>query len=149
MFASDVAMGDALAVRGVERSGDRSPRADAVEEAVLPRSAPSVSALHQFHHDERTALVLADVDRANVGMVQRRCRTASTLEARAPIGIVGDGGRQDMIRQQRGPGVSRALRTSPIPPSPARRHDLMRPEASARNRLARTFRSLALRGLRA
>ena len=68
-------MGDALMMRGLQRVGDlSSEREHAAErqglagDLLLQRLAP-----HQLHHEERPALLFADVvHRADVGMVQRR-----------------------------------------------------------------------------
>ena len=77
-------MDDTFRVRGVEGVrklnrevqnfvGLEGPRADAVLEGL---------AFQQFHGDERLSIVLANfVNRADVGMVQRRRGTGLALEA--------------------------------------------------------------------
>src|SRR6202040_828950 len=86
----DVAMEDALRAPRVERvshfNRDLEQRVDAQRpgrDALLQRDA-----LHQFHRDERYALVFVDVvDRADIRMVQRGCGPSLALEALERSGI--------------------------------------------------------------
>ena len=101
-----VAMRDASLVRGFQRVGD------------LPRDAQSFIERHRpfrrfaldvLHHQ----VIWADVvQRANVGMIQRRDRARLLLEA------FGEPFVRDFDRYMRSSRVSRALYTSPIPPAP-------------------------------
>src|SRR5215472_5087196 len=89
----EIAMNDPRRVRSIECVGNvgansklqlqlhRTPR-----DAVLQRLA-----LQEFHCDERLAVLLVDViDRADVGMVQRRGRLSFTAEACQGLGISGE-----------------------------------------------------------
>ena len=70
----DIAMHDALRVRGVQRVGDLDPEIDNLVnlEHAAGQSIVERLAFHPFHDDERLALVFADVvDRADVRVVQR------------------------------------------------------------------------------
>src|ERR1700722_17410251 len=99
----DVAMDDTFAVRGVERVGDlnrerhqgidceRAPR-----DLVLERGA-----IHEFHDDEGAALVLANVvERADVGMVQRRCGALFTAKPLEDKWVAADIVRQELQRDE-------------------------------------------------
>ena len=80
----DVAMHDALRVRGVERVGDLDADVDNLLDLERAGRDAIVQclALHPFHDDERLAIVLADVvDGADVGMVQRGCGARFNAEA--------------------------------------------------------------------
>ena len=80
----DVAMDDALGVRGVQRVGELDGDLEQVRD--LHRSAidavAEALALERLHHDVRSAFVVADVeDRADAGMAQRA--GGSRLDAEA------------------------------------------------------------------
>jgi hypothetical protein len=77
---------DALRVRRVERIGHVEPELEdlARRETIGRDPAAERLALEALHHDERAALVLADVvDRADVRVVERRGRLRLALEALA------------------------------------------------------------------
>ena len=110
-----IAMGDSLFVRGIERvrnllfgNDDRFVERNRL---ALCRCAPPASPhLHQFHDEVVGANV---VESADVGVVQGRNRPSLSLEALAEtFGGDFDG---DVAAQAR---VSRARYTSPIPPAP-------------------------------
>src|SRR5208282_4398709 len=99
----DVAMDDSSAVSRVERVGDldgqrekhlvlgRSPR-----DAMLQRHA-----FEKFHGNKRLAILVADiVDRADVGMVQRRSSLGLALKARQRLRITGNVFRQKFKRHK-------------------------------------------------
>ena len=89
----DVAMHDALGMRGVERIGDlNAERKQSVEfhrapcDHVLQRRA-----VEEFHHDEGAAILLADVvNGADVGMIERRRGLGFALKTAQGLGIAGD-----------------------------------------------------------
>jgi hypothetical protein len=71
----DVAMDDIAAVRGVERIDNLHGEVEQflVRQRLAANPVLQRLALEQFHHDERLAVVLADlVNHADVGMIQRR-----------------------------------------------------------------------------
>ena len=108
----DVAMHDSLRVRRIEAVGDLD--ADLQElrdldgpggDAVLERLA-----LEQLHGDERPTLELADVvDRADVGMIERRRRARLAAEPldrlRIPGDVVGQELQRDVPPEPRVPGL--------------------------------------------
>ena len=83
-------------------------------DAVLQRRA-----LQILHDNEGALFVLTDVvNRADVGVVQRRSRTRLSLEASECLGISCDFIRKKLERYETAqPGVP-ALYTTPIPPPP-------------------------------
>ena len=71
----DVAMGDALVMRGLQRVGNLSSEREhaAKRQGLGGNLLLQGPAPHQLHHQERPALLFPDVVRAtDVGMVQRR-----------------------------------------------------------------------------
>src|SRR5262245_44165438 len=95
----EVAMDDALAVRGVEPAGELHPetqdlleRQRAAEQPVRERLASEV-----FHHEEVHAVLLADVVQgADVWMTQAGDRAGFAAEPFVPRGIAGDVGGKDL-----------------------------------------------------
>ncbi len=80
----DVAVEDALAVRGVERVRDVDRDVDDPIDRQRAGAEDLVQggAVDQLHHDEAAAVMLADVvERADVGVVQRRGGARLALEA--------------------------------------------------------------------
>ncbi len=88
----DVAVNDALGMRGVERIGNLDRER---EQRVHLQRTPGDHVLQShavqiFHGDERLAILLADVvNGADVGMVQRRSRLRLALKAAECLGILG------------------------------------------------------------
>ena len=89
----DVAVDDAFRVRSVERVGNLNRQSEqnlrlhgSPGDAMLQRQA-----VQKLHDDERMAVLLPDlVDRADIGMVQRRGRLRLPLEAGQGLGVFGD-----------------------------------------------------------
>ena len=81
----DVAMNDALRVRGIEtrrRSESLFPAASSTGERLTRDAMLQRLALQQLHRDEGAAFVFANfVNRADIWMIQRRGRTRLALEA--------------------------------------------------------------------
>ena len=100
-------MDDALLVGGVERVGDLPRDGERLGERQARRcSAPTARdplgerlALDQFQHQGAHAVGLFDaVDRADVRMIQRGEHPRLALEARAPLRVGRERGRQDLDR---------------------------------------------------
>jgi len=86
----DVAMNDALGVRSVKAVGDVD--GNGKELFVLQRRARNGvfegSPIEKFHDDETIAFVLANFeDRADVGMVEGRCRLCLSFESRQGLRV--------------------------------------------------------------
>ena len=80
----DVAMNDALAVRRIQRVGHFGSEIE--QQLVLHRTPGDAMlqryAVEEFHHHEDAAVFFADVvNSADIGMIQRRCRTRLAAEA--------------------------------------------------------------------
>ena len=96
-----IAMDDALLVRGFERIGDLlRDRQGFVEWNRAARNAlRQVLALDEFHHECRdVGCLLEAVDRGDVGMVERREDFGFALKAREAIRIAGHRGGQHLDR---------------------------------------------------
>ena len=94
----NVSMNDAARVGGVQRVGDLDGEAEQSFGFERP-SRDEVTQCHsikELHHDQRPAILLADiVDRAYVGVVQRRCGLGFSLKAGERLGVVGNVFRQE------------------------------------------------------
>ncbi len=94
-------MDDPARMRGVERVGDFEAE---VEDALeRQRAAPDFLlervAVEQFHHDEPLPGVFAHVvDRADVGVIERRGEARLTLESIERLRVGGELGRQELER---------------------------------------------------
>ena len=99
----DVPMNDALGVRGLQRIRDlNGDMEETIEfhrlagDDVLQRCA-----VQEFHGDERAPGVFANiVNRADVGMIQRRGRLRLTFEPRQHLRVFGDLVRQEFQRHK-------------------------------------------------
>jgi len=99
----DVTMHDAFAMCCLQRVGDLNPERQCVfrlqwppSDAVLQRHA-----VEELHRYKRTALKRANfVNRADVGMVERRCRPRLPAEALQCLRVLGDVVRQKLERNK-------------------------------------------------
>ena len=92
----EVAVDDALLVRGGERVGDLRPELHHLVERqrALLQAIRERLALEELHHQEvRVALVPDVEERADVGVVERRDRLGLALEALAALLVLGEAGR--------------------------------------------------------
>ena len=95
----DIAMNDALDMRGIKCVGDLNCQTEknlgidrAARDLVLQGHAVQI-----FHDDEGAPLVLAEViDCADIGMIERRCGARLAAEALHGLGIAGDVVRQEL-----------------------------------------------------
>ena len=86
----DIAVDDACRVRGVQRGGDLGAEVEGGVQAQRTGGEPIFQrrALEILHDDERPLVLLADVvDRADVGVVQRRRRLRFAREPAQRLGI--------------------------------------------------------------
>jgi len=86
----DVAVDDALGMRGVEGVGDLNAERQERLKVQWPKRGHVLQrlAVEKFHGDEGFAILLADVvDGANVGMVQGGSRLRFTLKTGQRLGI--------------------------------------------------------------
>ena len=77
-------------MRGVQRVGKLDAHVEHRVQAQRTRGEPVLQrrALQILHRDERSSGLLADVvDRADVGMVERRCAARFTLKAAQSLGV--------------------------------------------------------------
>src|SRR6202034_2464294 len=89
----DVAMDDALAMRGVERVGDLDAERENCFQVGWSRDEEVLEgdAFEEFHGDEAASVVLADfVDGADVGMVQSRGGSRLPAETLQGQGVPGE-----------------------------------------------------------
>ena len=100
-----IAMDDALLVRGFERLGDLAGDGQGVgkigdrDPRAMMRG--QILALDQLHHERRDAARLLEaVDRGDVRMIQRREHFGFALEPRQPIRVAGHRGRQHLDRDR-------------------------------------------------
>ncbi len=94
-------MRDALCVRRRDRIGERNRDRQQLGErqAAFGNRQRERPALDQLHHEEPDRARLLDrIDRDDVRMIQRGGGARFTLEAAEPIGIGGEGRRQDLDR---------------------------------------------------
>ena len=80
----DVAVNDSFGVRGIQGISNLNPKfQELFDFERLARDAlPEGLALQQFHHDVGLAMLLTNLmNRADVGMIQRRGSTGFTLES--------------------------------------------------------------------
>jgi hypothetical protein len=99
----DVAVHDPARVRSVERVGDLDPELEDLRRRQRPLPDPLLQRppLQVLHHQERLALVLADVvDGADVGVVERRGGHRLALEALARGLVVEQLLRQELERHR-------------------------------------------------
>src|SRR5947209_2024 len=96
-------MNDALAVRGIQRIGDLHGQ---WKQSLQIERAPSNTVLqrHAFqvlHRNEREATIFTDVvDRADIRMVERRCRLRLSLKSRQRLRISTNFVRQELQRNE-------------------------------------------------
>ncbi len=94
----DIAMDDSLTMGRVQRIGDLNGERQYGFELNRPSRDEMLErdAVEEFHGDKRLAVLLANVvDRANVGMVQRRCCLRFALEARQCLSVA-----RNVVRQE-------------------------------------------------
>jgi hypothetical protein len=94
-------MDDALSVRGLERLGDLHAQLEKVShrQRLAIDEVLEGLALHQLHRQEGLPRHLIDlIDRADVGMIERRGGTCLPLESRQRGGIIGQPRRQEFQR---------------------------------------------------
>ncbi len=87
----NIAMNDALGVRGLECVGNLHPQIEkpALRQRLAGDKVLKGAALHQLHRQERLSLHLVDlIERANVGMIERRGGLGLPLESRHRHGFV-------------------------------------------------------------
>ncbi len=95
----DVAMHHALAMRGIEGAGEVAAEGEHLVDGHRSARQPRRQrlAVEQLHHHELPALVLADVvERADVGVVQRRDDAGFALEALGGGRVAAQFGRQQL-----------------------------------------------------
>src|ERR1700722_7626637 len=89
----DVAMNDALGVRGIESVGNLDGQREQSLDfhRAVANAVPEGVAVEIFHSDESLVLVFTDVvNRANVGMIQGRRRFGFPAEAAQGLRVSGD-----------------------------------------------------------
>ena len=109
-------MHDALLVRRRQAAGDLHRVIESLSNRKSGAGHPfaKVPTLQKLRDDERRAVVLAEVgDRENARVIQGRGGTRLLLEAAQPVGIIGEGLRQDLL-----------LRDFPVQPNVASPVDL-------------------------
>ena len=129
-------MDDAGAMRRVERARDLDGQRERGVDWQRPLCQPSLSerlAVEQLHHEERRAVVLADVvQRADVRMGQLRDRARFAIEALAELRIGGERGGQHLDGDRAvEPRVARAIDLA-HPAGAEGRQDLVRAEFRSR-----------------
>jgi hypothetical protein len=94
----DVAMNDAIGVRGIEGISDLDPQVhQATVSSGRPIMVPSGSGLQVIHHNERASLEFTDLmDRADVRMIKRGSGTSFAAETLKGLWILGDIVRQKL-----------------------------------------------------
>ena len=107
----DVAMDDALRVRGAERFGDLHRQVEHGVELQLRRDALAKRLpLEQLHHDEGLAVVLFDVvNRADVRMVQCGGRARLAAEPIERLSVAGKSSGRNLSATNRPSRASSAL----------------------------------------
>ena len=120
----EVAVNDAVLVRGLERLGDlpSDPSASAIgiPDRFLSRSSsvsPSTTSRTRAHAAVDT---LQAVNRRDVGMIERGQHARLAFEPREPLRVCRERGRQNLDGNLAASVVSRARYTSPMPPAPSR-----------------------------
>ena len=115
-----VAMDDAVLVGGFDRFDDlsRDWQCFVERKRTLGDAVGERRAMDELEHQRVCPPLLESVDRADVGMVERREQVRFALESRDAVGIGGEGTRKDLERYVAvEPGIARAI-TSPMPPAP-------------------------------
>ena len=116
-----IAMDDALLVRGFERLGDllRDLKRLVDRDRAARNALRQIVALDEFHHERRDARALFEaVDGGDVRMIQRGEDFGFAMEPCEPIVVSGERWRQDLDGDLRFSFVSVARYTSPMPPTP-------------------------------
>ena len=99
----DIAVNNASGVRRIERVGDLdAERQDRLHLHRAPRDQVfQRRAVEELHHEESLSPVLADVvDRADVRMIQRRCRLGLAPEALESLSVLRQILRQKLERDE-------------------------------------------------
>ena len=116
-----IAVNDPREMRAGERRRDLAPEAEHVRDRQRPPGDPVGErfAFEELEDEVLDSVRAADVvEGADVRMVDLRDRFRLALEARAPVDVSGEGGRQDFDGDVAiEPRVARAV-DRPIPPSP-------------------------------
>ncbi len=97
----EVAVDDALAVGLLERLGDLPRDGERLVDGERAAREPlrEVLARHQLHRQRHEALALLEpVDRRDIRVAERREDLRLAAEAREALGVLGEGGRQDLER---------------------------------------------------
>ena len=126
----DVAVDDAVAVRGVERVGDLDTEIEQVVERQRTAREPLLQrlAFEQLHHHELLAVVLADVvQRADVRVAQRRDDPRLAQKALHRLRIAAELRRQQLQRHvTTEPGVFRFVDHAHAAAAERREHTIVR-----------------------
>ena len=129
-----IAMDDAAIVRRLERFGDLpSDRNDLADRQRTGGQAfGECRPLDELEHERGDVSALLDaIDRADVGMIQRRERPRLVLEPRAPVRVVREGIGQHLDRDRASePGIVRAIHLA-HPAGAEQRLDAERAEPAA------------------